>query len=126
MGDDDARHWHVTVTVAGDPQDPAEVAAALRRLAHERPFLLAGRYSAERAELQYWEEADDVPHVVALAMRLWPQHAESAGLPDWQCVGLEVIDRATFHDRGARGELLLHGESGDVAPFRHRTAGGLP
>jgi hypothetical protein len=117
MSDATPRLWHVTVTMAGEQVSPDLVGQALRRLAHERPFLLAGRYSGSRAELQYWEEADDVPHAVALAMRLWPEHAASAGLPDWQPVGVEVVDQQTFHDRGARGELLVHSPSGGVAPF---------
>jgi hypothetical protein len=112
------RLWHVTLTMSGPAHDAEEMRAALQRLAHERPFLLAGRYSADRAEVQYWEEADDVLHVVALAMRLWPSHAESCGLPAWAAVGLEIVDQDTFHGRGARGELTLHApRAGDVRPF---------
>ena len=61
--------WHVTLTVGGrDRSRRAVIRAALERLAHEHPFLLAGRYAADRAEVRYWEEADDL----ADARCAWP------------------------------------------------------
>jgi hypothetical protein len=92
--------WHVTVTVAGEHEEPEEVRAAVERLAAERPFLLTGRYAADRAEIQYWEEARDIDDAAALALRLWGEHRITARLPAWHVVGLEVVDRETFHRRG--------------------------
>ncbi|MGH8867623.1 MAG: hypothetical protein ACRDYU_06475 [Actinomycetes bacterium] len=92
--------WHVTVTVAGDRQQPDEVRAAVERLSLERPFLLTGRYASDRAEIQYWEEARDIDDAAALALRLWGEHRLTADLPPWHVVGLEVVDRETFQRRG--------------------------
>ena len=65
--------WHVTLTVAGEPVADAEIRVGLERLSHEHPFLLSGR---------------------------WDDHRASAMLPDWHVVGIEVVDRDTFHTRG--------------------------
>jgi hypothetical protein len=85
--------WHVTLTLAGDEQPADEVLAALERLAVERPFFLAGRYDPERAELRYWEEAPDCSDACAMALRMWFDHRESALLPAWQVIALEVVAR---------------------------------
>lgn len=103
--------WHVTVTVAGTAVPTIEIRAGLERLEHEHPFLLAGRYAPDRAEVRYWEEAPDVESVVALALKLWDEHQVSAELPHWSVVGLEVVDRETFHRRVVNGP---HGRQ--VAP----------
>jgi hypothetical protein len=92
--------WHVTLTVAGLDVGEPEIRDGLERLSHEHPFLLSGRYGAGRAEVRYWEEAPDAGTVTALALRLWADHRDSSGLPDWDVVGVEVVDRATFHSRG--------------------------
>ncbi len=92
--------WHVTLTVAGPLVPEREIALGLERLSHEHPFLLSGRYGADRAEVRYWEEAPDAESVTALALSLWPDHRVSAGLPEWVVVGVEVVDRETFHRRG--------------------------
>ena len=92
--------WHVTLTVAGVAVADTEIRLGLERLSHEHPFLLSGRYSVDRAEVRYWEEAPDAGTVVALALRLWDDHRASALLPDWSVVGVEVVDRDTFHRRG--------------------------
>lgn len=92
--------WHVTLTVAGDPVDGEDLRRALSQLVHERPFMLSVRYSTDRAELRYWDEAEDVDDAAALALRLWGEHRESAGLPSWRVVGIEVLDRETVHARG--------------------------
>lgn len=99
--------WHVTVTFAGVPVDPAALRSGLEQLAHERPFLVSARYAADRVEIRYWDEADDVDDAAALALRLWADHRESSGLPDWRAVGLEVLDRGTVHERGERSEASL-------------------
>jgi len=85
--------WHVTLTLAGDELSPDEVLAALERLAVERPFFLSGRYSGGRAELRYWEEAGDCSDACAMALRMWFDHRESATLPPWHVVALEVVAR---------------------------------
>lgn len=85
--------WHVTLTLSGEEQPADEVLAALERLAAERPFFLSGRYAAGRAELRYWEEAPDCSDACAMALRMWFDHRESAMLPRWSVVALEVIAR---------------------------------
>lgn len=92
--------WHVTLTVAGDPIDSTTLRDALERLAAERPFMVSMRYGLDRAELRYWDEAEDIDDTAALALRLWGDHRASAHLPDWKVVGLEVLDRATMLARG--------------------------
>jgi len=91
--------WHVKVSLTGEDRAPGEVREALERLAAERPFLLTARYGADRAEIQYWEEARDVDDAAALALRLWGEHRLTAGLPPWHVVGLEVLDRDTYQRR---------------------------
>jgi hypothetical protein len=110
--------WFVTVTVAGDPVDAQVIRSGLERLAHEHPFLLSGRYSPDRAEVRYWEEARDAQSVADLAIGLWREHRESSALPDWHVVGVEVIDRETFHRRGrhvGQGPGLI--AAGGVSPL---------
>ena len=92
--------WHVTLTVAGEPVPEHEIRRGLERLSAEHPFLLSGRYGDDCAEVRYWEEAPDAGAVTSLALRLWDDHRASAMLPDWRVVGVEVVDRATFHSRG--------------------------
>ncbi len=69
---------------------------------HEHPFLLNGRYAADRAEVSYWEEAADVADAAILALRLWETHRATAGLPEWDVVGLEVVDQDDLPAPGAR------------------------
>ncbi|MDQ1697062.1 MAG: hypothetical protein QOJ03_2415 [Frankiaceae bacterium] len=91
--------WHVTLTVGGEAQDAEEVLAALERLSLERPFFLSGRYGRERAELRYWEEAHDCADACALALRVWFEHRESAQLPPWGIVAIEVVARDEHQHR---------------------------
>jgi len=93
------RLWYVALTMGGQRCEPPEVLAALKRLSEERPFLLAGRYAADRAELRYWEEADACEDACALALRLWGEHRNSAGLPAWRALGVEVVERDTLQAR---------------------------
>lgn len=88
------RHWHVTLTLAGQPMDAALVRAALLRLADERPFLSSLRFGADRAELQFWDQGETMIDVASLALRLWAEHRGSANLPHWEVVGLEVVERS--------------------------------
>lgn len=115
---DPARMWYVTVTLAGDPVGEAAIRAALERLSAERPFLMAGRYAADRAEVRYWEEAECLEDAAALALRLWGEHRTSAGLPRWEVVALEVLERDVFHLRGIAGELDVRlARAGRLRPF---------
>ena len=109
-----ARMWHVTLTVEGSPVTDRDIRTALERLSDEHPFLLAGRYAPSRAEVCYWDEAADAATAMSLAARLWSEHRVSAGLPDWQVVGVEVIDQGNFHRRGQ----MTHGQLSIVAAGR--------
>lgn len=91
------RLWHVTVTVAGEPVEPRLVQSALARLADERPFMDSTECTSESAEVTYWDEGESVLDVSSIALRLWAEHRESAGLPLWEVVGLEVVEK-TVHD----------------------------
>ncbi|GAA5025182.1 hypothetical protein [Actinopolymorpha pittospori] len=99
----ETRMWHITVTVSGEPHNLDEVRAALERLVEERPFLLTVRYQADRAEVRYWEQANEILDAASLALRLWSEHRESTGLPQWEVIGLEVLDQETFTMRVDEG-----------------------
>lgn len=109
----ESQMWHVVLTVAGTAVDSDTIKRGLEHLAHDHPFLLSGRFASDRAEVRYWEEADSVSGVIELATRLWSEHQESAGLPDWRVVGVEVVDRETFHRRGTAGLV----SAGGIGPF---------
>jgi hypothetical protein len=94
------RHWHVTLTVAGTALEPALVRAALLRLSEERPFLDSMRFAGDAVELQFWDEGESMLDVASLALRLWDEHRESAALPRWEVVGLEVVEESVR--RGGR------------------------
>ncbi|WP_236245170.1 hypothetical protein [Streptomyces sp. CC210A] len=98
-----SRLWHITLSVSGEEAPLNDVRRALEQLAHDHPFLLTSRYAADHAEIRYWEEARDLHDAAAVALRLWGEHRHSANLPPWEIVGLEVIDRETYHQRVAEG-----------------------
>ncbi|MEU3631364.1 MULTISPECIES: hypothetical protein [Streptomyces] len=98
-----SRLWHITLCVSGRAAPLADVRRALEQLAHDHPFLLTSRYATDHAEIRYWEEARDLHDAAAVALRLWGEHRQSAQLPPWEIVGLEVIDRETYHQRIAEG-----------------------
>ncbi|WTQ59858.1 hypothetical protein OG553_22510 [Streptomyces sp. NBC_00158] len=105
-GDEQAetsRLWHITLSVSGKPAPLSEVRRGLEQLAHDHPFLLTSRYADDHAEIRYWEEARDLHDAAAVALRLWGEHRSTAQLPPWEIVGLEVIDRPTYHQRVAEG-----------------------
>ena len=106
--------WHITLTVAGQVVPEPVIRGALERLSEEHPFLLSGRYAADRAEVRYWEEATDVAAALRIAVLLWDEHVASAQLPPWRVVGVEVVDRETFHRRGR----YIHEQPGLVAAGR--------
>ncbi|AXG77806.1 hypothetical protein [Streptomyces paludis] len=95
--------WHITLSVSGRQAPLAEVRRGLEQLAHDHPFLLTSRYADDHAEIRYWEEARDLHDAAAVALRLWGEHRSTAKLPPWEIVGLEVIDRETYHLRIAEG-----------------------
>ncbi|WP_405877602.1 MULTISPECIES: hypothetical protein [unclassified Streptomyces] len=97
------RLWHVTLSVSGEEAPLNEVRRGLEQLAHDHPFLLTSRYAGDHAEIRYWEEARDLHDAAAVALRLWGEHRQTAKLPPWEIVGLEVIDRETYHQRIAEG-----------------------
>ena len=108
---DDTRLWHVTVTVSGCPMEPLIVRGALQRLSALRPFLTSLRFSADRAEIVYWDEAATLVDAASLALRLWNEYRDDAALPSWQVVGLEVVEQDTWRaalepDRGPELAVL--------------------
>ncbi|MGP3979959.1 hypothetical protein [Streptomyces sp. KR80] len=98
-----SRLWHVTLSVSGPEAPLKDVRRSLEQLAHDHPFLLTSRYANDHAEIRYWEEARDLHDAAAVALRLWGEHRSTAKLPPWEIVGLEVIDRETYHQRIAEG-----------------------
>ncbi|KOG91190.1 hypothetical protein [Streptomyces varsoviensis] len=102
-GTEESRLWHITLSVSGAESPLAEVRRGLEQLAHDHPFLLTSRYADDHAEIRYWEEARDLHDAAAVALRLWGEHRSTARLPPWEIVGLEVIDRETYHQRIAEG-----------------------
>lgn len=114
---DAPRLWHVTLSVSGGEAPLKEVRRGLEQLAHDHPFLLTSRYAPDHAEIRYWEEARDLHDAAAVALRLWGEHRQSAQLPPWEIVGLEVIDRDTYHQRIAEGYGPLPATPVGVHPF---------
>ena len=96
------RHWHVTLTLSGEKVEPLIVRAAMRRLSEERPFLDSVTSTGTSAEIQFWDEGDSMLDVASLAMRLWNEHRDSANLPRWEVVGLEVLEKQLRDTRRPR------------------------
>lgn len=94
-----ARLWHVTLSVAGQPMEEPMVARALQRLSEQRPILHSLRCSRDHAEVQFWEEGETLLDVASLALRVWMEHRDSAGLPRWEVVGLEILERDLHSSR---------------------------
>ena len=111
------RLWHVTLSVSGAEAPLAEVRRGLEQLAHDHPFLLTSRYAVDHAEIRYWEEARDLHDAAAVALRLWGEHRRTSQLPPSEIVGLEVIDRQTYHHRIAEGYGPLPATPVGVHPF---------
>ncbi len=109
--------WHVTLTVAGEPVAESVIRSGLERLAHDHPFLLAGRFATDRAEIRYWDEAPNAASVSALALTLWDEHAPTSDLPAWHVVAIEIVDRDTFHRRGRHVGAPGLVAAGRIAPF---------
>lgn len=111
------RLWHVTVTVAGEVVEPLVARNALRRLAEQRPFLHSLKYAAGGAEIQYWEQAESLLDASSLALRVWNEHRDSAGLPRWEVVGLEVLERPVFLSRGREYATVVDLQQVTPLPF---------
>ncbi|GLW72214.1 hypothetical protein Kpho02_45130 [Kitasatospora phosalacinea] len=111
------RMWHVVLSVAGAATPLPELRTALEKLAHDHSFFLTARYAADHAEVRYWEEARDLHDAAAIALRLWGEHKASAKLPAWEIVGLEVVDRPTYHKRVAEGFGDPPPQLGGVHPY---------
>ncbi|WP_328538777.1 hypothetical protein [Streptomyces sp. NBC_00344] len=109
--------WHITLSVSGPAAPLKEVRRGLEQLAHDHPFLLTSRYANDHAEIRYWEEARDLHDAAAVALRLWGEHRSTSRLPPWEIVGLEVIDRETYHLRIAEGFGPLPAAPVGVHPF---------
>lgn len=109
------RLWHITVTVGGALNPLGDTHAALSRLRGERPFLDSLRYDERRAELSYWEEGASMLDAASLALRLWNEHRESAKLPPWDVIGLEVLERDVYQARQLAAGILA---AVDSAPRR--------
>ncbi|WP_327676854.1 hypothetical protein [Kitasatospora sp. NBC_00458] len=112
-----ARLWHVVLSVAGQVTPLSALRAGLERLAHDHSFFLTARYAADHAEIRYWEQARDLHDAAAIALRLWGEHKVTASLPPWEIVGLEVVDRATYHKRVAEGFGGAQPHLGGVHPY---------
>ncbi|WP_370156142.1 hypothetical protein [Streptacidiphilus sp. EB129] len=111
------RLWHVVLSVAGRATPLTELKRGLEQLAHDHTPFLTARYATDHGEIRYWEQAEDLHDAAAMALRLWGEHKATAQLPPWEIVGLEVVDRPTYHKRIAEG----YGESpaflGGVHPY---------
>ena len=91
------------------------IKGALERLSDEHPFLLSGRYAADRAEVRYWEEATDVATALRMAVLLWDEHIASRPAADVaRRRASRCVDRETFHRRGR----YIHEQPGLVAAGR--------
>jgi hypothetical protein len=107
----------VTITVTGDLVEPLIVRNALRRLSDQRPFLHSLKYAGSRAEIQYWEEAETLLDASSLALRVWNEYRESAGLPRWEVIGLEVLERSVFLSRGLEYSVIVDQHQVTPLPF---------
>lgn len=112
--DNARRMWHITVLVMGSPKPMDHVRAALERLNHEHPFLLEARYAPDRAEIRYWEEAQDMASAAQIGSRMWGDLEEPARLPSWDVIDLRVRDRETYLEQRSLRSIPLEGR---IVPF---------
>ncbi|MDQ6688249.1 MAG: hypothetical protein M3Z50_11685 [Actinomycetota bacterium] len=97
--DSQLRYWHVTVTVSGQTVEPKLVRSALVRLSEERPFMTAMSFADDFAEIEFWDEGESMLDVASLALRMWDEHRGSASLPQWEVVGLQVLEKDVWDCR---------------------------
>jgi hypothetical protein len=75
----------------------------MQRLSDERQFLDSVTATRNSVEIQFWDEGESMLDVASLAMRLWNEHRDSAKLPDWEVVGLEIVEKDLRDRRGSLG-----------------------
>jgi hypothetical protein len=109
--------WFVKVTLGGDPLDPEQLKPILERLALERSFVVSVRYDRDRAEIRYWDEADQPDAVAQQAISLWGDEEVAQQLPGWQLTDLQVCDRPTARRQWDRGDHPRVFALGEVLPF---------
>ena len=80
------RHWHVTLTLSGEPVELAFARAAVR---------------------QYWDEGTSMLDVASLALRFWNEYRQGAKLPKWEVVGLEVVGQDLWSARTGNGQSSM-------------------
>jgi hypothetical protein len=100
--------------LTGEQTDTDELVSALTRLSEASPFLGSIRYASDRVVISYWDEAETAEDAAAMALRVWPDNRR-CGLPEWNVVGLEVLERELSSQRNetsSRAKLL-----GDVRPL---------
>ena len=69
-------------------------AATLPGSAEERPFLHSRALQRDPAEISVLGRGrEPCVDAASLALRLWNEHRDSASLPAWEVVGLEVVER---------------------------------
>ena len=112
---EESLYWYVTVTVAGAPVEPLLVRSALVRLTERHPFMSALRFTGRGAQLEYWDEGPQLGDVAKAATRVWSDHRSVIGLPDWQIVGLEVLERSVR--RSTRSGVPLLAGSQELHPL---------
>ncbi|HRV69069.1 MAG TPA: hypothetical protein P5108_06425 [Marmoricola sp.] len=101
------RHWHVTLTLSGEPVELAFARAAVRRLADQQPFLDSVQTTEDTAEIQYWDEGTSMLDVASLALRFWNEYRQGAKLPKWEVVGLEVVGQDLWSARTGNGQSSM-------------------
>src|SRR5512144_801067 len=111
---DEPALWFVTITVSGERVPPESVFEALQRLSLEQPFLVSAGYASTRAEVRYWDESVDIKGAVEQALELWSEHEESAQLPRWKVVGVEVVDKRTARRRWDDAPTMSIGVLGEI------------
>jgi hypothetical protein len=111
---DEPALWFVTITVSGERVPPGSVYEALQRLSLEQPFLVSAGYASTRAEVRYWDESVDIRGAVDQALSLWSEHQESAQLPHWKVVGVEVVDKRTARRRWDDAPTMSIGVLGEI------------
>lgn len=111
---DEPALWFVTITVSGERVPPESVFEALQRLSLEQPFLVSAGYASTRAEVRYWDESVDIKGAVEQALLLWSEHEESAQLPHWKVVGVEVVDKRTARRRWDDAPTMSIGVLGEI------------
>jgi hypothetical protein len=65
----------------------------------------------------YWDEGETLVDASSLALRVWNEHRGSAGLPRWQVLGLEVLERDVFRERGREAAGVVDLLQVDPVPF---------